>query len=189
MEKKKLAIRYLVKNNIHAIAHLIGNRSAINRSIKFFFWCCKQQKSFGKHVGFTFFFCVCNTTYRIANTIKMLQVAPWALVSGVVCKYTCGRCNSSYYGCNFLLKVRSGEHIDIIIILDICRKAKLSKESAIRDHLLICNNIQSFDDFTILAYRHHKYILEIKENLLIKRDRHVLNKYISSAKLFLFENN
>ena len=54
MEKKKLAIRYLVKNNIHAIAHLIGNRSVINHSIKLivqFFLCCKQQKSFGKHVG------------------------------------------------------------------------------------------------------------------------------------------
>ena len=85
------------------------------------------------------------------------------------------------------LKVRSGEHIGISPLT--FRKVKPSKESAIRDHLLHCNNIPSFDEFTILAYGHHKYILEIKESLLSKRDRPVPNKNISSAKLFLFENN
>ena len=34
----------------------------------------------------------------------------------------------------------------------------------------------------------NNYILEIKESLLVKRDRPVLNKKISSAKLFLFDN-
>ena len=58
-----------------------------------------------------------------------------------------------------------------------------------RDHLLNCNNIPSFGDFTILAFGHHKYIFEIKESLLIKCDRPVLNKNISSTKLFIFYNN
>ena len=40
-----------------------------------------------------------------------------------------------------------------------------------------------------IVYGHHKYILEIKERLLIKRDKPVLNKNISSSKLFLFDNN
>ena len=60
---------------------------------------------------------------------------------------------------------------------------------AIRDHLLNRNNIPSFDEFTILIYGDQKYILEIKESLLIKCDRRVLNKNINSAKLFLFDNN
>ena len=30
------------------------------------------------------------------------------------------------------------------------------------------NDIPSFDKFTILVYEHHKYILEIKERLVIK---------------------
>ena len=35
-------------------------------------------------------------------------------MSGVVYKYTCGRCNSSYHGeTDRHLKVRSGEHIGI----------------------------------------------------------------------------
>ena len=60
---------------------------------------------------------------------------------------------------------------------------------AIHDHLINYNNILSFDEFTILAYGHHKYILEIKKSLLIKHDRPVLNKTISSAKLSLFDND
>ena len=95
---------------------------------------------------------------------------------------------SSYYReTDRHLKVRSGEHIGISPLT--FRKVKPSKESVIRDHLLNCNNIQSFDEFTILAYRYQKYILEIKNSLLIKRNRPVLNKNISSAKLFLFDNN
>ena len=35
----------------------------------------------------------------------------------------------------------------------------------------------------------YKYILEIKESLFNKRDRPVLNKNISFAKLSLFDNN
>ena len=85
------------------------------------------------------------------------------------------------------MKVRSGEHIGISFLTS--RKVKPSKEVAIRNHLLICNNIPSFDEFTILADGHHKYILEIKESLLIMRVRPVVNKNISSAKLFLFDSN
>ena len=85
------------------------------------------------------------------------------------------------------LKVRSGEQIGILSPLTF-RKVKPSKECAFCDNLLNCNNIPSFDEFTILTYRHHRYILEMKESLLIKRDRPILNNN-SSAKLFLFDNN
>ena len=85
------------------------------------------------------------------------------------------------------LKVRSEEHTGISTLT--FRKVKPSKESAIGYNLLVCNNITSFDESTIVPYGHQKYILEIKESLLIKRERPVLNKNISFAKLFLFDNN
>ena len=40
---------------------------------------------------------------------------------------------------------------------------------------------------TILAQGTNKFLLEIKESLLIKRDKPILNKNISSAPLFLFD--
>ena len=85
------------------------------------------------------------------------------------------------------LQVRSAEHIGISP--SAFKKTKPSKERASRSHLLNCNNIPSFEEFTILTNRNNKFDLEIKENLLIKRDRSILNKNISSAKLFLLENS
>ena len=112
---------------------------------------------------------------------------PYDLVSGVVCKYTCGRCKSSYYGeTERHIKVRSGKHNGISPLTS--KKIKPSKKSAIRDHLLNYNNVISFDEFSILAHGNNRFVLEIKESLLIKRDKPVLNKKISSAKLFLFDN-
>ena len=84
------------------------------------------------------------------------------------------------------LKVKPGEHIGISPLT--FRKVKPPKKSVILYHLLICNNIPSFEELSILTYGNHKYILEIKESLLIKRDIPFVNWNISSAKLFLFDN-
>ena len=124
---------------------------------------------------------------KLSNVFHFKDRLPFDLVSGVVYKYTCGRCNSTCYGeTGRHVKVRSGEHIGASPLT--FKKTKPSKEIAIRDHLLYCNNIPSFEEFTILA-NGNKFVLEIKESLLIKRYRPILNKNISSAKLFLFDNS
>ena len=106
----------------------------------------------------------------------------------MVFKYKCGRCNSSYYvKTDRHLKLRSGEHIGISPLT--YRNVKQSRESAICDNRLICNNISPFDNFTILTSGHHKNILKNKESFLIKRDIPALNKNVSSAKVFLFDRN
>ena len=153
----------------------LQTRTKLRKSFKGILNCCKLQIVF-------------KSQRKLANVFRFKDCLPFDLVSGVIYKYTCGRCNSFYYGeTDRHLKIISGEHVGISPLT--FRKVKPLEESAIRDHLLNCNNIPSFDEFTILAYRHHKYIFEIKEGLLIKRDRPVLNKNISSAKLFLFDNN
>ena len=117
---------------------------------------------------------------------KFKDRVPYDLVSHAVYKYSCSRCNSTYYGeTERHLKVRSGEHIGLSPLT--CKKKKPSKESSIRDHLLESDNCPSFDEFTILAHGNKKYFLEIEESLLIKRDQPILNKHIRSARLHLFE--
>ena len=125
---------------------------------------------------------------KLSNIFCFKDRLPSDLVSGVVYKYMCGRCNSTYYGeTDRHLKVRSGEHIGISPLT--FKKTKPSKESVIRDHLLNCNNIASFEEFTILTKENNKFVLEIKETLLIKWNISILNKNISSTKLFLFDNS
>ena len=83
--------------------------------------------------------------------LRFTDRVPYDLVSVVVCEYTCGRCNSSYYGeTERQLKVRSDENIGISPLT--FKKMKPSKESSIRDHLLQSNNNSSFDEFTILVH-------------------------------------
>ena len=51
----------------------------------------------------------------------------------------------------------------------------------------ICDHLPSFDNFIILAHKNKKYLLEIKESLLIMRDKPSLNRNINSALLYLFD--
>ena len=106
-------------------------------------------------------------------------------MSCVVYKFQSGRCNVSYYGeTDRHLRIRSGEHISISPLT--FKKVKSSAESSIRDHLLFCTHDPSVDEFTILA-QVTKFLLDIKESLLIKHDKPTLNKNINSAPLFLFD--
>ena len=71
------------------------------------------------------------------------------------------------------LKVRSGEHIGI------SSKTKPSKERAIRDHLLNCSN-----DFTIMANRKNKFVIEIKENFY--QSQNIWDKLLFSCQIVYY---
>ena len=61
------------------------------------------------------------------------------------------------------------------------------KESAVSNYRLQYDCIISFDDFDILASDTNNFRLLIKESLLIKRDKPILNRTIKSFPLKLFD--
>ena len=123
---------------------------------------------------------------RLSNSFRYKDPIPKDLISGVVYKFQCGLCNESYYGESIRhLDIRSGEHIGVSPLTG--KKVKPSNNSAICDHLLHCNFLPSFDNFSVLAYENKKYLLEIKESLLIMKDKPSLNRNINSAPLYLFD--
>ena len=153
----------------------LRTRTKLRKSLKSLLNSCKIQIVF-------------KSQRKLSNVFRFRDRLPSDLVSGVEFKYTCGRCNSTYYGeTDRQLKVRSGEHIETSPLT--FKKTKPSKESPIHDHLLNRNNIPSFEQFTTLSNGNDKFVLETKESLLIERDRPTLNKNLSSAKLFLFNNS
>ena len=169
VEKKTLILSLSYLGNIS-----VQTRTKLKKPFKGILSCCKLQIVF-------------KSQRKLANMFRFKDRLPYDLVSGVIYKYMCGSCRSFYYGeMDRHLKVRCGEHTGISPLTS--KKIKPLKESAIRDHLLICNNVPSFDEFSILAHGNNRFVLEIKESLLIKRDKPVLNKNISSATLFLFDN-
>ena len=79
----------------------LQTRIKLRKSFKGILNCCKLQIVF-------------KSQSKLANVFWFKDWLPFNLVSGVVYKYTCGRCNSSYYGeTDRHFKVRSGEHIGI----------------------------------------------------------------------------
>ena len=67
------------------------------------------------------------------------------------------------------------------------KRLKIVKQSAISGHLLQCNYTINFDHFDILAAESNKFKLLLKESLLIKRDKPILNRTIKSFPLELFD--
>ena len=66
------------------------------------------------------------------------------------------------------------------------KRLKNIKESEMFDHLLQCNCTMNFDVFEILAVDCNKFKLLLRENLLIKRNKPILNRTIKSFPLELF---
>ena len=62
------------------------------------------------------------------------------------------------------LNVRIGEHIGISLST---KKEIKPKGSAVSNHLLLCNHSPIFEHFSVLTKKNRKFVLELKERLLI----------------------
>ena len=67
------------------------------------------------------------------------------------------------------------------------KRLKIIKQSAISDHLLQCNSTINFDNFDILGEESNEFKLLLRESLLIKRDKPILNRTIKAFPLELFD--
>ena len=113
---------------------------------------------------------------------------PLCLRSNIVYKFACGRCNTTYYGEIWRhFKVRVGEHSVISPLTN--KRSKSKNSTAAKDHMLICDQQLSFDDFKVLASSNAELHLKIniKESLLISRDQFILNKNETFLPLHLFD--
>ena len=126
------------------------------------------------------------TSIRLSNFFKFKDRPSKALRSLVVYKFLCGSCNATYYGeTSRHLKVRACEHMGITPLLGKISQSK--KTTAVKEHLRCCPHRASLDDFSIMTSAQSKFLLEIKESLLIHRDTPTLNKNVTAVPLYLFD--
>ena len=105
---------------------------------------------------------------KLFNSFHFKDPLTKGLIFGVVFKFQCSLCNESYYGESIIyLDIRSGEQIGL--------------SPAVCDYLLHYNFLPSFDNFDRLVHKNKKYLLEIKDSLLIMRDKPSLDRSINSA--------
>ena len=151
----------------------LQTRTKLQQALKGVLNCCKIEIAF-------------KCQDKLSNSFPFKDPIPKDLISGVLYKFQCGLCNESYYGESIRhLDIRSGEHTGVSHLTG--KKIKPINNSAVRNHILHCNYLPSFDNFSILVHENKKFLLKIKESLLIVRDKSSLNRNISSAPLYLFD--
>ena len=99
-----------------------------------------------------------------------------------------GICNKSHCGGSIRhFDIRSGKHIGVTPLTK--KKIKPVNNRAAHDHLLYCVYLSSFDNFSIFARENKKFLLEIKESLLIMIDKPLINRNISPTPSHLSDNS
>ena len=144
-------------------------RRTIERNLPF----CKLKMIFRSK-------CRLNTLFHFKDSLEK-KIPP-----EIIYRYRCSNCNVFYYGKSFRhFYTRAATHMGIFNLSG--KRLKNVKQSAISDHLLQCNCTINFDNFDILAAESNKFKLLLRESLLIKRDKPILNRTIKSFPLELFD--
>ena len=119
----------------------------------------------------------------LVNNFPLQDQSPKNLTSGAVYKFHSGLYNEFFYGeCVRFLNVRIIKHIGIS---PHTQKQVKPKNSSLANLLLFCNHSASYDDFSILAHESNTFLLELKDRLLIMRDKPSLYRNITSVPLCL----
>ena len=123
---------------------------------------------------------------RLRSLFKFKDSIPSYLTSGIVYKYTCSRCNSTYISESIRhAKRRFSEHLDISALTG--KPLKGQNSTTVRDHILSCKPEASYEDFEIMGRdTTNRHNLRVKESLFIHRDSPNINIQGSSIPLVLF---
>ena len=146
-----------------------GLRRTIERDLPY----CKQKIIFRSKCGL-------NTLFWFKDRLEK------KFRSGIIYRYTCCNCKVTYYGKTFHhFYTRVTEHLAISNVTR--KRLKNVKLYSKFDHLLQCNCVINFDDFSILDTDDcNKFKLLLRKSLLIKRDKPILNRIIKSFPLEIF---
>ena len=112
---------------------------------------------------------VFQSSYKFHTLFCFKDTLDKKIRSGFVYRYSCSRCNATYYGKiyqQFFTRAAVGMGISNLT----GKRVKNVKESAVSEHLLQCDCTIEFDRFYILASDTNSFRLLIKESLLVKRD-------------------
>ena len=119
---------------------------------------------------------------HLSSLFKFKEGIPKYLHSHLIYKFSSSCCNATYYGekHHFL---RASEHLGITPLTQ--KRVKNPKKSAIMDHILLEDHNATYNDFSTFP-ENNQFKLQLKESLLIKREKPELNRNIYTHPLELF---
>ena len=140
----------------------------------------RLTKTLNKHIKFGKFRVIFQTNNRLRNYFRFEDSVHETLWSNLIYKFSCGSCTASYIDKTYRhFKVRVSEHQSVSPRTD--KPVKGTLPTSARDHMLVCDLNVVHEDFKFLGTESNRYLLELKERLLIKR-----HKNLYSQELLLF---
>ena len=144
----------------------------------------RLQKCFKNYITYCSLKVAYQSRSRISNLFNFKHVNT-KLSSHIVYKFMCSCCNATYGQTQRHFFVRASEHLGITHLTG--KFVKTTRKSAIFDHMWWDSHKASFDTFSALLKESNPFKLQLKESLLISRDKPILNKNIYSFPLELFD--
>ena len=142
----------------------------------------KVAKSVQNNLSFCHLKVVFQSPCKLCTLFRFKDTLNKKIQSDLLYRYSCSSCNATYYGKTYRhFFRRAAEHIGISNLTG--ERVKNVKESAVSEHLLQCDCTIDFGNFDILAPDTNSFRLLIKESLLIKHDKPVLNRTVKSFPL------
>ena len=137
---------------------------------------------------------VFQTTYRMSSYFRFKDKFPSSLTSGVIYEYTCATCNDSYIGCTiryFEKRLEEHTHISALTGKPLSGAQVFAPMQHVRSGCCNSNSHSTVpmvtrDNFKIIGYEKDRYLLFIKESILIKKANPKLNGTFTSVPLSLF---
>ena len=112
----------------------------------------------------------CQSKARLSSLFKFEDSIPKYLPSHLIYKFSYSCCNATYYGeTERHLFVRASKNLGITPLTQ--KRIKNPKRYAIIDHILLEDHNATYHNFSILVPENSQFKLNLKESLLIKKDK------------------
>ena len=112
---------------------------------------------------------------------------PKSLLSGIIYKYTCAKCKLSYIGCTKRFwEKRLEEHTHVSGLTGKPRNGMIVYAPMQHVRTTCPGKRVAREDFEVIGHEKNRYLLEIKESILISTSRPKLNGNVRSVPLHLF---
>ena len=170
-EKKEL-IHTVPKLDLMIVLPFLGTSS----------WKVKNEliRTFKKNVPFCKLKIIFKTGVRLSSCFPFKDKLPKSLLSGVIYQYTCPKCNLRYVGCTkryWEKRLEEHTHLSALTGKPLHGVQIYAPMQHVRSE---CHVRVSRENFKILGHEKDKYLLKVKESILISTTGPKLNGSITS---------
>ena len=161
--EKKVTVDTVPKMDLMIVLPFLGTAS----------WQIKNEliKTFKKNVPFCNLKIVFKSGKRLSSFFTFKDKLPKSLMSGVLYKYTCAKCNLSYVGCTKRFwETRLQEHTHVSGLTG--KSLSGCQMFAPKQHARACCHVKvTRDDFQIIGHEKDRNLLLLKESITINTSR------------------